>query len=86
MTFFGEALPTGALAKATGSVLSSSVCLVAAATGARRRDGTARGARRRSADARGAVARGDAARSIVEVDVMAAPRRSVLERRLEERF
>jgi hypothetical protein len=59
---------------------------VAAATGARRRDGTARGARRRSADARGAVARGDAARSIVEVDVMAAPRRSVLERPLEERF
>jgi hypothetical protein len=59
---------------------------VAAATGARRRDGTARGARRRSADARGAVARGDAARSIVEVDVMAAPRRSVLEKPLEERF
>jgi hypothetical protein len=50
---------------------------VAAATGAtraRRRDGTARGARRPRADARGATARGAAARNIVEVDVMAAPR------------
>lgn len=44
MTFFGEALPTGALAKATGSVLSSSVCLV---VGPARRPGARRAPRRR---------------------------------------
>ena len=63
-----------------GSVMADSEAggdSVAAATGAtraRRRDGTARGARRPRADARGATARGAAARNIVEVDVMAAPR------------